>query len=152
MYLSIRYFIWCTTRYTMRWACVPRKVASCTKFWGAQSSPEFALRSTDFCAPKILIFPVLVLHWFFILIPNKCFDTSASMFSDSENTSSKLLNIWFCSALVSKIWLPLLVFHLEWLKVKFFLKSCLKQHKPIHSISTKKQNYFVFSIVVYVPI
>ena len=59
LHLSIRYLIWCTTRYTIRWTRVPRNVARCTKFWGAQCSPELALRSTDFRAPKNLIFPAL---------------------------------------------------------------------------------------------
>ena len=31
-----------------------------TKLRGAQCSPEFAFRSTDFCVPENLIFPVLV--------------------------------------------------------------------------------------------
>ena len=40
----------------MRWTRVPQKVARWTKFWGAQRSPELALRSTDFRVPENLIF------------------------------------------------------------------------------------------------
>ena len=59
LHLSIRYFIWCTTRYTMRQTHVLRKVTWCTKLWSAQHSPELALRRMDFCAPENLIFLAL---------------------------------------------------------------------------------------------
>ena len=38
-------FIWCTMR--------------CTELRGTQRSPELSLRSTDFCVPENIIFPVL---------------------------------------------------------------------------------------------
>ena len=59
LHLSIRYFIWCMTRYAMTRTHVPRKVTRCTKLRGAQRSPELALRSTDFHTPENLIFPAL---------------------------------------------------------------------------------------------
>ena len=58
-YLSTTYFIWCMTRYTMRWERVPSKVTRSTKLQGAQRSPELRFRSTDFHAPENLIFPAL---------------------------------------------------------------------------------------------
>ena len=68
IHLSIRYFIWCTVSYTMRWTLVPRKVTRWTKFWGAQRSPELAFRSTDFRAPENLIFPALIYIYIYIYI------------------------------------------------------------------------------------
>ena len=44
----------------MRWTHVPNKVTRSTKLWGAQYSPELALRNTDFrSAPENLNFPAL---------------------------------------------------------------------------------------------
>ena len=60
LHLSIIYFIWCTTRYMIRWTHVPCKVTRSTKLRGAQQSPELGLRSTDFRAPENLICPALV--------------------------------------------------------------------------------------------
>ena len=53
LHLSVTYFIWCTTRYTMR------QTKCIQKLQGSQRSPELALRSKDFCAPENLIFPVM---------------------------------------------------------------------------------------------
>ena len=43
----------------MRQTRVPPKVTRSTKLQGTQHSPELAFRSTYFCAPEKLIFPVL---------------------------------------------------------------------------------------------
>ena len=67
LHLFITYFIWCTTRYTMRQTCVSHKATRCTKLRGTQHSAELALRSTDFRALENLIFPALKPHsspWF----------------------------------------------------------------------------------------
>ena len=53
LHLSVTYFIWCTTRYTMR------QTKCIQKLQGSQRSPELALRNKDFCAPENLIFPVM---------------------------------------------------------------------------------------------
>ena len=52
LHLSVTYFIWCTTRYTMR------QTKCIQKLQGSQRSPELALRNKDFHAPENLIFPV----------------------------------------------------------------------------------------------
>ena len=59
LHLSITYFIWSTTRYTMKRRCVPHRVTRCTELRGVQRSSELALRSTDFHASENLIFPAL---------------------------------------------------------------------------------------------
>ena len=43
----------------MRQTRVPHKVTRSTKLQSPKSSPELALRSTDFRAPETLIFPAL---------------------------------------------------------------------------------------------
>ena len=60
IYLSIIYFTWCRTRYTMRQTCVPPNVIGSIKLPGTQRSPELAFRKLEFCVPKNLHFPVPV--------------------------------------------------------------------------------------------
>ena len=43
----------------MRRTCVPPNVTRRAKLRGAQRSPELTFKSTNFCLPEILIFPVL---------------------------------------------------------------------------------------------
>ena len=66
-YLSITYFISCTTSYTMRRTGVPFKATRSPKLRGAQHSPELGLRSKEFCALENLIFPALVFTCFCLL-------------------------------------------------------------------------------------
>ena len=56
IFLSIIYLIWCRVRETL----LLYNVARSRKLQGTQHSPELALRSTDFCSPENLIFPVLM--------------------------------------------------------------------------------------------
>ena len=43
----------------MRGTHVPPNVTRSTKLRGAQHSPEFAFKCTDFCVPENLVFPAL---------------------------------------------------------------------------------------------
>ena len=60
----------------MRQTVLLHNVTRSGKLWGAQRSPEFALRSTNFCSPENLIFPAL---WLF---SSKCIN---SLFREEIN-------------------------------------------------------------------
>ena len=63
-------------RYTVKQTLVPRNVTMGTKLRGAQSTPELALRSTEFRSPENLIFSAL----FFSLL------TKSELFGDRRKS------------------------------------------------------------------
>ena len=46
-------------KYTMRQTHIPPNITRSTKLQGAQSTPELAFKSTEFCETNNLIFPAL---------------------------------------------------------------------------------------------
>ena len=94
--------------------------------WHRSHLQKPLLKTANFCDVMIKT------DWMFVFIwnnKNKVFPTTVLTPCDSENTSNKLLKVWFYSVLISKISLPLTV----WSFLFWMIKS--EMHKE-HSIIT----------------